>query len=546
MSRRTGPRRLRTGIVLTVVLAGIVPLTGWGVWVLREARSAGEAVLRARLVDSLEEVARQMSRNWTPVRSALADLADEPGVLQALSSREAPVDLGEGADGEGPLGGRLVRLTLHMPDGSVRGRWMRGPATPGRTLPPIRLPVRAPESELRGWMEVDLDADLLVPGPILVPTVSTLIFAVLDGEGRSTPLPPGLLPDALRQDRFVWSGEEWITERRPLGEPRLELVMAGAATPFTTPLDDARRRAALGGLMAVALGAVVALAVARRLSGSLERLAEAADRVSQGALGVRVDPEGPDEVARVGQAFNQMVESLRETTERAARQEALAGVGEFAASLAHEIRNPLTSARLDLERSAERLDAEATEGRLVHRALGELTRLEGSVSGALRLARSGQVERRPVDPAEVAGEALDMLRARFEEATAKVALENSRTGGPILADADALRRLLVNLLDNAADAVDPGGSARLRLSGDGTRVVFEIADDGCGMTPTEVDRATELLYTTRPGGTGLGLGIAQRIAVAHGGRLELESAPGRGTVARVVLPVVSPAEGNGP
>ena len=129
---------------------------------------------------------------------------------------------------------------------------------------------------------------------------------------------------------------------------------------------------------------------------TLVSLASAADEVSAGELDVRLDPAGPSEVARVGRAFNQMTSSLRSTLAALTRRERLAAVGELAASIAHEIRNPLTSVRLDLERTAEGLGPESREAKLVQRALTEVERLDRSVGGTLQLARDGVIERRPV------------------------------------------------------------------------------------------------------------------------------------------------------
>jgi signal transduction histidine kinase len=114
-------------------------------------------------------------------------------------------------------------------------------------------------------------------------------------------------------------------------------------------------------------------------------------------------------------------------------------------------------------------------------------------------------------------------------------------------DAGALEQLFLNLLQNAAQALDTGGRASLNveLADEGDTVVVSIGDDGPGMTDEVLDQIFEPLFSTRPDGTGLGLTIARRIATAHGGELTLESAPGSGTVVRVSLPLAAQPDAAG-
>jgi signal transduction histidine kinase len=107
----------------------------------------------------------------------------------------------------------------------------------------------------------------------------------------------------------------------------------------------------------------------------------------------------------------------------------------------------------------------------------------------------------------------------------------------IRGDAGALEQLLLNLLRNAAQALGSGGSVTIRVQSHDGSVALEVRDDGSGIPADALDRVFEPMFTTRPDGTGLGLTIARRIAIAHGGQLELESARGQGTTARLTLPL---------
>jgi len=550
--------RLRTRIVLLVLLGGVLPLAIWGQWILSNTERSGEDLLRERMRESLSEVARNVGLSWIGVRSVLVDLSESDAVHRALERSVAPVGPGGTADPAsvpdprslmdrwGVLDGLVERVVLLDAQGRRLLEAERTAAPPGPVfiLPAVRVPVRRPgAAEVVGELRVSLVASSLLPSDALARTVSGGVLAVLDRNGGGANLPLAMDAALLAEDRFLWGGQAWITERRALSEPAYTLAMASPLSPFTEPLARARDRAFAGLLLAMGVGGAIALLFSGRMASSLEALARAADRVSSGSLDVEVEPRGPDEVARVGRAFNHMTRSLRETMERAARQETLAEVGEFAASLAHEVRNPLTSVRLDLERTAEGLPQGSREARLVSHALSEVDRLDVSVTGALRLARSGRVERKPLDLRDPVDAAVASVRPLFDElghtlGAPQAEASRDPMAAPILVlgDRGALRQVVFNLLENAAMAFDEPGRAGVRIGRDGGEAVVEVWDDGPGMTPDQLDRAAEVLFTTRPDGTGLGLPLARRIAEAHGGRLELESRPGVGTTARLRIP----------
>ena len=212
-------------------------------------------------------------------------------------------------------------------------------------------------------------------------------------------------------------------------------------------------------------------------------------------------------------------------------------MGEFAAGLAHEVRNPLTAIRIDLQRADEKLDGDSALRVPIRRALGQVERLDATVTGALRLARSGHVSDATVDvlvPLDAAMHGAEPAMAR-SGATLEVAFP-SGAGVPVRGDAAALEQLFLNLLLNAAQSFDNGGVVRVGVEADDGVVRVTIRDAGRGMTPEVKARLFEPFYTTRADGTGLGLPMARRIARAHGGEIEVESVPGAGTTVVVRLP----------
>jgi signal transduction histidine kinase len=233
-----------------------------------------------------------------------------------------------------------------------------------------------------------------------------------------------------------------------------------------------------------------------------------------------------------------MTENLQQVLQKLSQQEAVAAVGEFAASLAHEVRNPLTSVSVDLQRTQRKIETEPEEARaLVERALGEIERLNESVSDFLRVARSGRVILTPVDlrlPLEAAVRAAE---PHFQTKGATLEYATPAESICVQADVGAIEQLVLNLLLNSADELDAGGRAGLAVEVRESAVRVSIRDDGPGIAPDQLGKMFEPFFTTKEEGTGLGLTVAQRIARAHGSELQVESAPGSGTTFHFTLPI---------
>jgi signal transduction histidine kinase len=232
-----------------------------------------------------------------------------------------------------------------------------------------------------------------------------------------------------------------------------------------------------------------------------------------------------------------MTSNLRRLIRRVSQQEAAAAVGEFTASLAHEVRNPLTSVRLDLERAKERLGAGASIGELLDRALAQVERLDATVSGALRLARSGSLELTNLDLREPVSAALGTASRVFAKRSLQPVMWHAPDDALLVrGNAAALDQMLLNLLLNAADAIADGGCVTVATSTDNGTIRLMVSDTGRGMNPEELERALEPFFTTHPHGTGLGLTVVQRIAQAHGADMAIESEKGVGTMVTVSFP----------
>ncbi|MBK6849104.1 MAG: hypothetical protein IPG96_16755 [Proteobacteria bacterium] len=223
------------------------------------------------------------------------------------------------------------------------------------------------------------------------------------------------------------------------------------------------------------------------------------------------------------------------------RSEKLSALGTMAAGLAHEIRNPLNAAHLQLAlvlRRLQRKGAVDVDGAVDAAQIvsSEMQRLAGLVEEFLHFARPQPLQRAKTELRGLVGEVIALLGHHAEESGVSIVLE---PGPPVYANVDVgrLKQVLHNLVRNATEAVPRDGHVWVRVSDDDGQASLEVEDDGPGLPG---DAAIfEPFFTTKPGGTGLGLAIVHRIVTDHGGQVSAQSTAER-TIFRVVLPMRGP------
>jgi signal transduction histidine kinase len=225
--------------------------------------------------------------------------------------------------------------------------------------------------------------------------------------------------------------------------------------------------------------------------------------------------------------------------ERASMQtEKQASIDELSSSIAHEIRNPIAAAKSLVQQMGE--DPTSVENvEYAKVALEELDRVEHRVSHLLKYAKDEDYHFGLVNLATVVDSALTQLCAKLD--AAKVAVSRNYIGGPtVQADADKLKQVFANVLDNAIDALEPLAEGRridLFLDNGGGHATVRMRDNGCGIPPEKIGRIFNPFFTTKEKGTGLGMAISKKIVEAHQGTIDVASEPGRGTEFRVSLPL---------
>jgi signal transduction histidine kinase len=240
----------------------------------------------------------------------------------------------------------------------------------------------------------------------------------------------------------------------------------------------------------------------------------------------------------------------RQRLEREAqRAQHFALLGRLAAGISHEIRNPLAALFLHVDLLEEELQQPSPESAVsVAQVLTEiranLARLDDLVQDYLTLVRTSQIERTPQD----LGAALHAWAAEWQQLTMSqgvlLRLEGLKDLGTATFHASTLCRAILNLVQNALDAMPQGGTLTLAGQRTATHVQLKVQDTGRGIPTEHLTKIFEPLYTTKPGGSGLGLYIVQEIVAAHGGTLAVESALGHGTTFTVTLPLC-PLSGRG-
>ncbi len=540
----------RMRILAVVVVLGVAPVLVIGFRLASDAERVGEEVLRGRLEDGLLADIRSMEQRWVPLRTSILDLADLPEVRGALV-RTGDDDPSPSLQDAAGLDSAFESLRLGLGRAVLRNSegvtvWDTGvDAGTGSGLSPfgdlLSIPVPLYDrvsGEPTGTLTADMPLAILRPQASATALAGATVTAFAPGSGALL-LPSPFPLELLRETEFMWQGETWVVERRSGSEPVLTLVAAAPLAPFTVPFREASRRGALVLIGMAVLGVGLAFLVTSRLTASLERVSSGAWAVAEGELDRSMPVEGAPEIQQLAKAFNRMTESLRTTLRQLADRESLAAVNEFAAALAHEIRNPLTSLQLDLQGVEEELPEDFPLRGVQAQAIEDLKRLDGIVGGALETARSGQIELGPTELVPILESVAHRARPHAEAAGVELVIDvDTPCDGStqLQADAAALQRVILNLVLNGIQASPAGAEVRIGATGRDREVVVTIRDHGEGIPRDRIERIREPFFTTRPGGTGVGLSIARRIVAAHRGTLDIQSQVGEGTIVSVVLP----------
>ncbi len=312
-----------------------------------------------------------------------------------------------------------------------------------------------------------------------------------------------------------------------------------------------------------AVWAALALAVVALLSGlgvaavagrtllPLRRLAERTKEIARGDYGKRVPAGGHDEVASLAREFNAMAEALDEREQRLIHSERLAAIGKIAAQITHEVRNPLSSIGLNAEQLDSELEAipGTGEARTLARAIvKEVDRLTEITEAYLRFARMPRPRLEREELRAVIGSLIDFQRPELRAKKIDLQVVLPEIECPMACDEQQLSQALLILTRNAGEAMPQGGLAIARRPLRRVQPAMARAATASrsptpreGIDPANLAQIFEPFFSTKQGGTGLGLALTQQIVVEHGGSIAVESRPGQGTTFTVRVPAAPAA-----
>lgn len=330
-----------------------------------------------------------------------------------------------------------------------------------------------------------------------------------------------------------FEGQQVMGAWEYMPEQNWALIAEMDADEAFAPLTTLRKNAIIVALITLGAILIVVTLVSRSISVPIQRLAEASRGVSEGDLEQRVVVNLNDELGDLGQRFNRMVVSLRESQTQLVQSERLAAIGELVASIVHEIRNPLSAIKMNLRILEQKCEKSPVVAEHFLLASQQSERLEAMLEELLDYSKPLQLQKKTVSVGELI---LNALR-HFEPDGITIKPPILDHALAVNVDAEKIEQVLLNLLFNAKQASRDGGTITISSEKNNAHfVTISVTDTGQGITEENLKHIFEPFFTTRKQGTGLGLSIAKKIIEAHGGQILVKSEVDKGTEVEIVLP----------
>lgn len=295
---------------------------------------------------------------------------------------------------------------------------------------------------------------------------------------------------------------------------------------------------ALGTAFVVLIGYLLA----RSIANPILRLRTISQAVAAGDLTQQTGLKQGDEIGELASAFDTMTLRLRQRTAELVQSEKLAAVGQLTAGIVHDVKNPLAVIKGLSEELREELGSDPAVLEQLNAIRDNATRANTIVSDLMKFARQSTPEMTRRDLRETVEASLRLTEYLARRAKVKYLPDLPAHSVLVTYDAQQLEQVLINLIQNAIQAMPNGGTLRVNLSQTETTVAIAVQDTGSGIAAENLPRVFDPFFTTKPEGegTGLGLSVSYGIVARHGGRINVESQVGAGTTFTILLPVEQP------
>lgn len=339
-------------------------------------------------------------------------------------------------------------------------------------------------------------------------------------------------------------GELTRVARVPMrnGDRQMMLTLSITIVPQTEILRVFRNRSVEVLLTVFVITLILLVYFIIKAFRPLNQLSKSCAAISSGDLQTVSTRGATGEVRALEETFNHMVNALREKQEMEGKlrhAERLSALGNLAAGVAHDVRNPLNSIKLLSSHARDMLQTGETESasKSLQTIRTEVDRLEAIVSGFLSLAKESQLHAEPTRADDLLKECIVLLKNDAEQRGVTISATYGAEEILLMLDPKQWVRAIMNVLMNALEALPEGGAIQVRSHADYVMYAIDVKDNGPGLVDEVREHLFEPYFTTKPDGTGLGLSITRGIVEAHGGTIEIRNSTEHGCLVRIRLPL---------
>ncbi|MCE1274344.1 MAG: ATP-binding protein, partial [Chlorobiales bacterium] len=368
--------------------------------------------------------------------------------------------------------------------------------------------------------------------------------ASFKGEIAALPNPPPKTP-VFQFNIEQWSAENPADFLLPVIAHKTDVIgylhLGVSVSPLIDTLKLARHKVWIATTAISFFGILSGLWLARILIRPVLLINNAAWRMGGGDFEQEIQATGVGEIRQLAVTFNRMsdllkkqIATIKAAQENLVRTEKLYALGEFSAGLAHEIKNPLTSIKMLMQRAGEEEEPLCDED--IDVIIEELDRIDSTVTRFLQGVRPSELTFKATDINRIILDVVAITRTKIEKSGIK--LETNLCSGllPLQLDSASIKQIFLNGILNALQAMPGGGVLKIATSISGDELFCVLSDTGCGIAPENLKNIFDPFFTTKEEGTGMGLTVAWNIAHQHGGRLDIVSELNQGTSLILVLP----------